>query len=244
MPMREAVKSERADVSAEWREEGGVYFEPRLRALGVAHGVTSRSLGCMKDARARERAAAAAGIEGGILTLKQAHGTRVLGARREFEFGEGDGWVSGEKGRGVGVFSADCPAVFLWTKSLDRVALVHAGWRGIAAGMPEAAVAALAGLGASCAELSAAVGPHIGLCCYEVGRELEGRFAPQSFRREKNRLFLNLGGEARRRLAAAGVPEENIGVSKLCTMCRPEEFFSYRAQKQTFNMLAFIAVPG
>jgi YfiH family protein len=121
------------------------------------------------------------------------------------------------------VLVADCVPVAL--AGPDAVAMLHCGWRGLAAGIVAEGVAALRELGAE-GTVTAAIGPGAGRCCYEVGEEVHAAFAdlgPEV--RDGRRLDLKL--VARRRLEAAGVPE--IHDVDLCTMCSdPGLFFSHR----------------
>ncbi|HEX3239827.1 MAG TPA: polyphenol oxidase family protein [Solirubrobacterales bacterium] len=142
---------------------------------------------------------------------------------------EVDGQVIGEPGVAGLVFTADCLPVAL--RGPGGVAMVHCGWRGLAGGIVAKAAAAV---GAS----SAAIGPGIGPCCYEVGPEVLAAFAdlgdgitadgpnsgdmgPQSAHRH-----LDLAEVARRLLTRAGV--KRVEAAGLCTSCEAELFFSHR----------------
>lgn len=127
---------------------------------------------------------------------------------------EGDAVVTRTPGVLCGALAADCAPVLLADPEARVVAAVHAGWRGALAGVVEAAVAAMASLGASPARISAAVGPCIGPASYEVGLDFLGAFvaADASHARffspgaaAEKRLF-DLPGFVLSRLAAAGVP--------------------------------------
>lgn len=218
---------EAATAVGEWALSDGLFTEPRLAAAGLRHGMTAASLGDMSRAALRE------GF-GDPVTLKQVHGATIHAALPGAAGREGDGLVSRTGGPAVGVFAADCLPVLMWSDDGRSVGAFHAGWRGLAAGMLEAAAASFDG------PCSAAVGPHIGACCYEVGPELERHFAPASFRRDGARRTLDLGAEALLRLRSAGLDESRIGVSGLCTSCRPE-LFSWRRDGVKRSMLAFIA---
>lgn len=211
----------------DWTLQNGIFVEPRLAAAGLRHGMTTASQGDMSQPARRA-------AFGGPVTLKQVHGRTILSAAVEAEGREGDGLLSRAGGCAVGVFAADCLPVLMWSDGGRSVGAFHAGWRGLAAGMLEAAAASFDG------PFRAAVGPHIGPCCYEVGPELEPRFSPSSFSRAGSRLMLDLGAEARLRLRAAGLDDSRIGVSELCTSCRPE-LFSWRRDGVKRSMLAFIA---
>jgi YfiH family protein len=130
------------------------------------------------------------------------------------------------------------------------VAAVHAGWRGTAARVAVAAVDALAReFGSQPSDLVAAIGPSIGPCCYEVGSELVDAFAaagherslidrwflapaPPRGSRERPNLRLDVAGANRDQLLLAGVPEEQIHLSGLCTAMHLDLLTSYRAEKE------------
>jgi len=79
----------------------------------------------------------------------------------------------------------------------------------------------------TCAEkLHAAIGPGIGECCYEVGPEVAAEFG------RSGRTCIDLAAVNREQLLAEGVPERQIYSAKLCTQCRPEDFWSYRREKE------------
>jgi len=129
---------------------------------------------------------------------------------------EADGHVLTEPGVAGLVFVADCLPVAL--RGPGGVAMLHCGWRGLAAGIVARGAAAV---GAT----DAAIGPGIGVCCYEVGGEVLEAFAGLGDGIASERM-LDLAEVARRLLAEAGV--ERIQSSGLCTSCEPELFFSHR----------------
>jgi polyphenol oxidase len=127
-----------------------------------------------------------------------------------------DGHVVRGPGLAPLVLTADCLPVAL--AGPGGVAILHCGWRGLAAG--------IVARGAALVEAtSAAIGPGIGPCCYEVGPEVTGVFAELGQGIAVGRM-LDLPGVARRLLARAGV--ERIKSADLCTSCEPELFFSHR----------------
>jgi copper oxidase (laccase) domain-containing protein len=127
--------------------------------------------------------------------------------------------------------------VLLASPSARVVAAVHAGWRGLAAGVIEAAVEALARCGVEPGGVSAAIGPHIGPCCYEVDEPVlaalrarfAGRLASNARPGRDGHAWLDIGALARAALAAAGVPAERVDVSAAaCTRCDAARFHSFR----------------
>jgi hypothetical protein len=135
------------------------------------------------------------------------------------------------------------------------VAAVHAGWRGLARGVIGAGVAAVArAAGAEPSEVVAAIGPHIGPCCYEVDAPVLdalalalGREAASSWRAvREGHAMLDLGRAARLALARAGVPEPAIGADAArCTACDRERFHSYRRDgPRAGRLVHFVEVPA
>jgi len=194
----------------------------------------SRSVGDATQATEnRRRVAGALGFdEDELMGLRQMHGAEVLEAEPGGSGvrGEGDGLVARAPGVVLSVLSADCVPVLL--EGERGVAALHAGWRGLVAGVLERGVAAVAPVRA------AWIGPAIEACCYEVGREVTDAF---------DAAGLPVAGErrvdppvaARAVLQRAGV--NNIAVAGECTACLAN-YFSYRRDGATGRQGGFIAM--
>jgi len=228
----------------DWQEKDGVrWLEADLggaRAAFAARtgGVSpapfdSLNLGVLTDdaneavVANRQRLAGALGLDPARIPI----GLQVHGAELAFHAGpqdpspyavpgsvlpEVDGHVVSEPGLAPLVLTADCLPVAL--HGPGGVAMLHCGWRGLAAGIVAAGAEAV---GAA----AAAIGPGIGPCCYEVGDEVLGAFAGLGEGVAAGRM-LDLAEVARRLLREAGV--ERIEAAGLCTSCEPELFFSHR----------------
>lgn len=142
---------------------------------------------------------------------------------------EADGHVVRGPGLAPLVFVADCLPVVLYGP--DGLAMVHAGWRGLAGGIVELAAQAVAAS-------SAAIGPGIGPCCYEVGEEVLDAFGDLGAGIARERM-LDLPEVARRKLAQAGV--EQVEAAGLCTSCERGLFFSHRRDRGRTGRQAGIA---
>jgi YfiH family protein len=175
----------------------------------------------------------------GLVRVRQVHGARVWRAEpgAGSEGVEADAILCQTPGLAVGVVTADCVPLLLADAAGRRVAAVHAGWRGLAAGVVTAALGRLADTGAAPADLVAAIGPHAGPCCYEVDdpvldalRQRIGRAADAAARPGRpGHAWLDLGALVAAALAAAGVPAGSLGrAAAACTVCDPERFASYR----------------
>jgi polyphenol oxidase len=157
----------------------------------------------------------------------QVHGTtvRLVGDLSSPELDvpadRADGQATVLRGVATMVLSADCLPVALGCGG--AVAMVHAGWRGLAAGVLEQGVLALQELSDGREEITAVIGPGAGPCCYEVGEEVHAAFAG----RHRHGQNIDLRAIARERLLAAGVAEVCDG--EACTIC-DERFFSHRRE--------------
>ncbi len=244
----------------EWREASGLRWlradlPGATAAFSTRVGGTSRppfdslNLGVFTEderddvVENRVRLAAALGFEAERIAIgRQVHGAELAthgGPQGPSPFAEPgsaipevDGHVTAEDSLALLVFAADCLPVAL--SGPGGVAMLHCGWRGLAAGIVSRGVEAV---GAT----DAAIGPGIGPCCYEVGEEVQAAFdVPPALPAEDgpvrgggDRLAgtalarkLDLPGVARRLLSEAGV--ERVESSGLCTSCEPDLFFSHR----------------
>jgi polyphenol oxidase len=209
--------------------------DARALFTGRAHGNMSSvgGDGAEQGAEARERLCALIGARR-LLRGYQVHGSAVKRVGAPPAPGPCGGGVDGDTDpsahadgqattlRGVAamVLSADCLPVALGCAG--AVAMVHAGWRGLAAGVLEEGVRALGDLGEG-GEIVAIVGPGAGLCCYEVGEEVHASFSGA----HRNGRRIDLRAIAHERLLAAGVAR--VHDVRACTIC-DERFFSHRRE--------------
>ena len=219
----------------EWREDGGVrWLRAELDGACAAFstrlgGVSeppfdSLNLGLLTDdaeenvIENRRRVAATLGFEPDqIVFARQVHGTDLI--EHPSELREGDGHVVRAPGLAPLVFVADCLPVAL--AGPRGVAMVHAGWRGLAGGI-------LGGGAEAVAATSAVIGPGIGSCCYEVGEGVLEVFSGLGEGVARGRM-LDLAEVARRQLALAGV--ERVESAGVCTSCEEGLFFSHRRDR-------------
>jgi YfiH family protein len=194
-----------------------------------------------------------------LVQVNQVHGRAHLvvkkGGSVPAERPEADVIVSNAPDAAVAVRAADCVPVLIADRATGAVAAVHAGWRGTCAGASPAAVSALqAEFGSRPDDLVAAIGPSIGVCCYEVGPELVDAFAAAGYARHlidrwftstppprgsraRNPLRLDVAGANRDQLLLAGVPEEQVHMSGLCTAMHLDVLTSYRVEKEKSGRL-------
>jgi len=174
--------------------------------------------------------------------LRQVHGARVADADSVTTVPEADASFARTPGTVCVVLIADCVPVLMTDRAGSVVAIAHAGWRGLAGGVIENTVSALA---LDPAELLAYLGPAIGPRAFEVGADVREAFlahdsqAAAAFApRLPGKWLADLFLLARQRLQRAGV--RSIHGGGLCTYSEPARFFSYRRERATGRMAALI----
>jgi YfiH family protein len=239
---------------------------PGLRCVRLepwaAHVFSTRQLALTS---ADERALVAAVGADRLAMLAQVHGANVFvvdDAERLPERTErGDALATDLEGVAIAVRAADCVPLLLADRATGAVAAVHAGWRGTVARVAPAAVAAMSRrYGSRPADLVVAIGPSIGVCCYEVGSELVDAYAaagherhlidrwfiarpPERGSKERPRLHLDLAAANRDQLVLAGVPDDQVHASGLCTAMHLDVLTSYRAEGAKAGRLAAVIAP-
>ena len=215
-----------------------------VRALVTTrvHGNVADHVDYEKSAVAARRADLRRHLPGDPAWLSQVHGTRCVAAEEAVPGIAADASVARTPGVVCAVLAADCLPILLCDEAGRVVGAVHAGWRGLAAGILEAAVAALAIPGE---RLLAWLGPAIGPAAFEVGEEVRAAFitvdsgAAEAFlAAQDGKWRCDLYAVARRRLNALGV--ERIFGGGFCTFSEAGRFYSYRREGLTGRMASLI----
>jgi YfiH family protein len=252
------------------------YISPLLSQLGIPHAFSTRlggisqkpfdsmnlgnPNGCdiqdltdniRRNYRLLQQAAGCADRE--LLYLHQIHGAKVVRAARDRPHDnnlKGDALVSDDPGRVLSVRVADCVPILLSSDDGRTVAAVHAGWRGVIAGVVIAALDEMnrrSDLPAR--RIVAAIGPSIGFNAFEVGPEVvdefERAFGPgaPARRRPDGKGHVDLRESLRRQLLSAGFCETRIDMTDRCTYVHTEEFFSHRRDKGITGRMAALIAP-
>ena len=162
----------------------------------------------------------------------------------------GDACISNRPGVAMMLTTADCVPVFYHDPRRGAVGLAHAGWRGTVAGVAATTVDAMVReFGCRPEDLQVVVGPAIGPCCFEVDEDVADPFRRKFPGKDLvagrvNKFTVDLWRANLHVLVDAGVPEEQICLSRLCTSCREDLFFSFRRdRKLTGRMAAVIGLP-
>lgn len=199
------------------------------------------------------RFARAAGIDRarGVVDASQVHGCTVVqassvGATRV----EADAIASAPGDPAVLVRVADCVPILLADPASGAVAAVHAGWRGVVAGIAPAAVEVLAGMGAAPDALLAAVGPCISATHFEIGPEVADALAAADLAAcvrapgvHGPKHHADLVHAVRLQLERAGLDARRIDARPPCTYADPARFHSFRRDGRASGRLAAIVAP-
>lgn len=250
--------------SVAFTERGGGASRRPYESLNLA-GHVGDAPALVDDNRSRVLDALGLGeARGRLTTAEQVHGTRVVEVTGE-QVGAGayagsppgaegashpeasssvpacDALWTREPGVPLMLFFADCVPVVLLRPSVPAVAVVHAGWRGAAAGIVRRACDVLRALPGP-DDLIAYVGPHIGSCCYEVGAECVSHFDNRFVTITEVAPRLDLAAAIGEDLTRSGVSKESQWHLGICTAHNTDRFFSFRADGLTGRHAALAVI--
>jgi len=173
---------------------------------------------------------------------RQVHGTRIRWVTAESPLEESDGMLTAEPFLFLCVRIADCCAVLIASGRVPLVAALHAGWRGIAAGIVEAGVQELTRAGCNPEDLLVYLSPCASAQRYVVRRDVAELFPESARLLQEDQYLLDLRGEIRRRLLRCGVPPAQIESSSGCTIGDPSYHSFRRDGAHAGRMVAFIGI--
>ena len=213
--------------------DGLIYMSSDI--IGARHAFTTRFGG-------RLCALMGVGIDGMAVT-NQVHGNEVRIVTQEDRHVclsrvpyEADGLVTNVKGLPILCMVADCVPVLLWDGEHSVAGAIHCGWRSSVGDILKNALEKMESLGAEPGNIRAAIGPSIGRCCFEtdddvpqaieayLGGDTRGLFD----RRDDGKTMVDLRSANARRLMQLGVKADNIDISRECTVCSHEKYWSHR----------------
>ena len=223
--------------------EGGV-SRPPAQSFNLARRSGDDPAAVDENRRRLERALA----PGRLVFIRQVHGNTVLSLaqqpadERSLVAGTGDAFITDQAGLLLTILVADCQPVLLFDPRRRVVANVHSGWRGSIANVIGATVAAMVhDFGCRPNDLLAGVGPSLGPCCAEfINYRKE---IPEAFwRRRVSKHHFDFWAISHDQLTAAGLAAEHITLSRVCTRCQSQRFFSYRAGHKVGRFAAVIGM--
>lgn len=237
-----------------------------MELASLRHGISTRPWNVSFTAgeafgdplEGRRRLASFVGIDPkDVVVAGQVHGAalRWVGKRdvgpgalvRGHAMAETDALATDEPGIGLLITAADCPPVLAFDPEARLLAVIHAGWRGTAAGVVRKSLDALLHRGASADRLHVGIGPGIGACCYEVGEEVIDRVPPplrgDLLRRPAgaSRWHLDLTAWIRAEAREVGLRGPHLHAIDRCTSCRRDLFFSHRGDKGATGRFGLLA---
>lgn len=155
------------------------------------------------------------------------------GITKESDIEDTDGLITNIPGMTLVVFSADCVPILFYDKVKGVIGAVHSGWRGTVKKIGAKAVEKMQTVyGCNPKDICAAIGPSIGPCCFEFGSDAEDYFEDKYLTKKNNGKYLvDIWSVCRDTLLNCGISDENIDVSKVCTVCNCDKYYSYRKHK-------------
>ena len=176
-----------------------------------------------------------------IANPEQVHSAQVDLAESPGEYLGMDGLVTQNPDIVLTLKVADCVPVYLYEPCKKMIGMVHSGWRGTVEKIVPNTIQLMLENGAETGEIRCFLGPAIGICCYEVNGEVAHKFDGEAtIKLETRKWKVGLHAQISLQLAAAGIPEENIQTSDMCTY-ESQDCHSYRRNgKNAGRMFAFL----
>ncbi len=180
-----------------------------------------------------------------MVLLNQIHSDEIIHkTSKKSSYPTADGIITSIKHIALFIKTADCVPIFLYDCENEVIGAVHAGWRGTSLKIIKKAINKMEHFYKTKMEkLFVFIGPAIGPCCYEVGKDVFesfsflGKAKEDFFNRRKDKTFMmDLKGINAYLAEKEGVPQENIEICELCTYCNPNLFYSYRRDKNENEM--------
>jgi len=220
------------------REEDYGNIEENYRIIMSSQGVEFKSLVALKQ-----------GHTSNIVVVDkdvvESNRSNPFGFNKIFE--TADALVTNIRGLLLSVRTADCVPILLYDSKNQSIGAVHSGWRGTLAGIGLKTVKRMSDVyGTDPKDIKAAIGPAIGQCCFEVGFDVKEKFVVE-YGDDITKFFIvkpngkphgDIKSMNKALLIEAGILEENIEVSDLCTKCNPDLFYSARYSKGKFGLMA------
>lgn len=156
------------------------------------------------------------------------------GVVRESDIEDTDGLVTNIADIALVVFSADCVPVLLYDPKARAIAAIHAGWRGTVKHIAAKTVGVMKeAFGSNPQDILAAIGPSIGPCCFEFGEDAPSYFGKDILQKKSDGKYLvDIWKYNSEQLTEAGVNPRNIDISRVCTVCESDRFYSYRTHRE------------
>jgi len=233
-----------------------IYKFKFLKSQNIIHGVSTKFFGSIKNNGNINKKNLKGFLDAIHLEVKsvvfpeQVHGSSVVtidDSKKQF-IQNADGLITVTKNVFLGVVTADCLPVIFYDEKMGIVGIAHAGYKGILKGILKNMVMSFKKLGSDTKNILVAIGPSIGVCCYDVSIErvemFENAFKGIKTHKIRNgKYFLDLKNVANKVLLKEGIQEKNIEISPICTKDSLNKFFSFRGEGPE-NFGEFVTVVG
>lgn len=189
-----------------------------------------------------------------IFRAKQVHGIDVLVIKEQNSKDvlneEKDGFITNQKGIALATYHADCVPIYFYDNRKNVIGLAHAGWKGSLNNICKSIMdGMIKEFECKPKDIIVAIGPSIGVCCYEIGLDLVKLFSQRYsdklniITKKEGKFYLDLWKVNKINLLFLGIEEKNINNSNFCTSCNIDKLYSYRREKGTKNrMIAAIGL--
>lgn len=214
------------------------YTSSLLATLGIRHGYSTRWFGDLRRDENRDRFLTTAGMKRSDLVVgQQVHGIQVAlvkDADKGNILSGLDGLVTTTTGIVLGVTFADCVPILAVDPKARVVGTAHAGWKGTHAGTACELILGMKKAGADVSTIYVSIGPHIGMCCYNVYEDRALEFRKKFGQNEKistkilGEWHVDIGYANYQLLLDSGITRDHIDAPVMCTSCQVSEFNSFR----------------
>ncbi len=228
----------------------GVYQSELLSQQGIQHGFSSRSFGDMRGIEPRHKFKQALGLSSyRLVAAEQIHGDSVH-VVTQGDFGKTVPLVDALVFRNhesnvhiaLGIIVADCAPMLFADLQARVIGVAHAGWKGTLSGITKNTITEMRKLGSNASDIIVSIGPHIGMCHYDVPEERARKFLeafgndPKVASFFENCWHVDIGWANYRQLIGNGIVPEHIDAPPTCTACQIDTYFSFRKDsKETFG---------
>ena len=141
--------------------------------------------------------------------------------------------------------TADCPSIYFYDSQKKVIALAHAGWRGIIQGIIENTILSFKdNYNSNSEDIEVFVSPYIRSCHFEIKEDIIDNFLEEDLIKRDGKIYIDLGEVIRKKLLKQGIRDDNISISKDCTYCLNDKYFSFRRNggKSLETMLAYLSL--
>lgn len=188
-----------------------------------------------------------------VYTVNQVHGTCVETIIdldiEDISKKQRDGLITNEKGIVLVTYHADCVPIYFYDKIKKVIGIAHSGWKGTLNNISKKMIDVFEhDFDSNLDDIVVAIGPSIGLCCYEIGHDVEFLFK-EKFSNEDNiilykdeTIYLDLWKVNKSNLLNRGIKDENIMESNFCTSCNTDILYSYRKENTRDRMIGAITL--